>query len=90
VHFEQGRVTHWTDSGDRRLKASNETQRPVAANRTFFGKGSTKDEVRALQGAPLRESGNVWDYGLSRVHFDSKEQVIGWEESPLDPLRVKR
>lgn len=89
VHFAQGRVTHWKDDGGR-LKARNNTKSSATVDRPFFGKGSTKDEVRAAQGTPLRESGNVWDYGLSRVLFDNNELVIGWEESPLDPLRVRR
>jgi hypothetical protein len=90
VYFHNGRVTRWVDSADHRLKVqtagAQPAQIPVV---TTFGIGSTHDEVRAIQGSPLRESGNVWDYGLSRVYFDSSGHVTGWQESPLNLLHVK-
>lgn len=90
VYFRNGRVTRWVDAEDHRLKVqatgAQPAQAPVA---TTFDRGSTHDDVRAIQGSPLRESGNVWDYGLSRVYFDSTGRVTGWQESPLNPLHVK-
>lgn len=51
--------------------------------------GSTKTEVLALQGPPLRQTEYVWYYGKSRIYFrDGK--VTGWYESPGDPIRFNR
>lgn len=90
VFFKNGKVSHWVDSADRRLlvQSNHEPQIHEAAV-LYFDKGSTKAEVRALQGAPLRETDKVWDYGSSRVYFD-RDKVVGWSESPLDPLHIKR
>jgi len=90
VFFKNGKVSYWVDSVDRRLlaKTNHESQIHEAAVQ-YFDRGSTKAEVRALQGAPLREADKSWDYGSSRVYFE-RDKVVGWSESPLDPLRIKR
>ena len=90
VFFKNVKVSHWVDSADLRLlvQSNHESQIHEAAV-LYFDKGSTKAEVRALQGAPLREADKVWDYGSSRVYFD-RDKVVGWSESPLDPLHIKR
>jgi hypothetical protein len=97
VYFINGRVTRWTHSENLRLKVPDDSHpdrgaKPTAPTPSIntFGRGATKDEVRAVQGTPLRESGDTWDYGLSRVYFDRAGRVSGWQESPLDPLRIKR
>jgi hypothetical protein len=54
-----------------------------------FDVGSTKNEVRAIQGTPVTETDSVWDYAPSRVFFE-RNRVIRWEESPMQPLRVPR
>jgi hypothetical protein len=90
VYFHKGRVTRWSETEDRRLKVQAAGTQPAQAPAaTTFSRGSTHDEVRTVQGSPLRETGNVWDYGLSRVYFDSAGRVTGWKESPLNPLHVK-
>ncbi len=90
VFFKNGKVSHWVDSADRRLlAASNHDPQTHEATVQYFDRGSTKAEVRTLQGVPMRETDKVWDYGLSRVYF-SRDKVVGWSESPLDPLRIKR
>lgn len=92
VYFQNGRVTRWSDSEPPRLKVQSEagSSRMPAPAVALFTRGSSKHEVRAIQGAPLRESAETWDYGLSRVYFDRNGRVSGWQESPLDPLRVER
>lgn len=91
VFFQNGRVTHWHDSEPPRLKVQNDaSSSPVLAPViTHFTRGSNKDEVRAVQGTPLRETEEVWDYGLSRIYFDRSGRVSSWQESPLEPLRIK-
>jgi hypothetical protein len=88
VYFVQGKVQHWEESPDNPLRTSikpgGEKMRAE-----FFGKGSSKKEVLAVQGAPERDAGNVWDYGVSRVYFDH-DRVKSWDESPLHPLRVRQ
>jgi len=87
VYFTNGTVVHWDESISDPL---NIRHRPVPVQRpAHFSVGSTKTDVRAVQGEPVRESQNVWDYGISRVYFES-ERVVGWHESPMDPLKVKR
>lgn len=62
---------------------------PTSALSTGFNVGSTKAEVRALQGRPLVETATVWDYGNSRVYFRD-ERVTGWHDSPYNPLKLAR
>ena len=90
VFFKNGKVSHWVDSADRRLLAQSSHESPIhEAAVQYFDKGSTKAEVRAIQGSPLRETDKVWDYGISRIYFD-RDKVVGWHESPLEPLRTRR
>jgi hypothetical protein len=88
VYFAKGKVQHWKESPDNPLQVNikPETEK---MNAEFFGKGSSKKEVLAVQGAPDRDAGSVWDYGVSRVYFDN-DRVKNWDESPLYPLRVRR
>lgn len=88
VFFKNGKVSHWVDSLDRRLLAQSSDKIQEREMR-YFDKGSTKAEVLTLQGIPLRETDEVWDYGLSRIYF-YKGKVVGWYESPLELLHIKR
>jgi curved DNA-binding protein CbpA len=53
-----------------------------------FMRGSTKDEVRRVQGAPIFASDSKWTYGASHVYF-SGDRVQSWYSSPSNPLRVE-
>jgi len=88
VYFAKGKVQRWEESPDNPLRTSIKPW-TEKMNTEFFGKGSSKKEVLAVQGAPERDAGNVWDYGVSRVYFDN-DRVKGWDESPLNPLRVRQ
>jgi len=85
IHFAQGKVISWSQHPDNPLRIARD--QPVRMQEGTFEVGSTKDEVRAIQGTPITETETVWDYGPSRVHFKSN-RVIRWEESPMQPLRV--
>jgi len=91
IMFANGRVTKWQDTQPPILKVTDHHPQTIAGTKNIqsFGHGSSKEEVRTVQGQPLRESDREWDYGLSRVYFDRDGRVIRWRESPLDPLRVK-
>lgn len=88
VYFSKGKVFRWHESLDNPLHVDILPSLEKDGTR-FFGRGSTKAEVLAVQGAPDRDAGSVWDYGLSRVYFE-KDRVTGWQEGPLNPLRVRR
>lgn len=55
----------------------------------YLTRGSTKQDVLAIQGRPLRETDTTWDYGLSRINFQHGK-VIDWYENPMNPLIVQR
>jgi hypothetical protein len=88
VYFAKGKVLHWDENIDNPLKvhALAETD---SLSRLHFGLGSSRGEVLAVQGRPDSDAGNVWDYGLSRVYFEN-DRVTGWQESPINPLMVRR
>lgn len=56
---------------------------------TVFSIGSSKEDVRMVQGAPSQERDATWDYGVSKVYFRG-DRVSGWHESPLNPLKVRK
>jgi hypothetical protein len=87
VHFARGKVISWEEHPDNPLRGTRDQS--VQSHRRYFDIGSTKDEVRAIQGTPVTETDTVWDYAPSRVYFE-RSRVIRWEESPLQPLRVHR
>lgn len=85
IRFEQGKVVSWNQHPDDPLRIARDI--PVELRDGIFDVGSTKDEVRSIQGTPVSETETVWDYGTSRVYFDHN-RVVRWEASPLQPLRV--
>jgi DnaJ domain len=87
IRFSQGKVVSWTQHPDNPLRIARD--QPIELREGVFDVGSTKNEVRAIQGAPVSETETVWDYGTSRVYFDHN-RVVRWETSPLQPLRVPR
>ena len=85
IRFAQGKVISWNQHPDNPLRIARD--QPAQMQDGTFEVGSTKDEVRAIQGTPVTETETIWDYGPSRVHFKNN-RVIHWEESPAQPLRV--
>jgi hypothetical protein len=83
IQFLQGRVVSWVENPANPLRVT----RDEPAGSGAFGVGSTRAQVRAIQGPPVTESDTVWDYGPSRVFFE-RDRVVRWEESPMHPLRV--
>ncbi len=83
IQFLQGRVVSWVENPANPLRVTHDEPAGSGA----FGVGSTRAQVRAIQGPPVAESSTVWDYGPSRVFFEN-DRVVRWEESPMFPLRV--
>lgn len=91
VYFENGVVTHWVEDSDNPLMLSRTEESDKGSpppEKRFFSVGSTKQEVRAIQGAPLRETDTLWEYRVSRIYFKN-DRVTSWYSSPLDPLRAR-
>lgn len=87
IRFDRGRVISWEEHVENPLRIDH--HRVALQHERLFGVGSTKDEVRAIQGAPVAETANVWYYGPSKIYFEH-DSVVRWEESPMQPLRVAR
>lgn len=92
VTFVNGLVYSWHDDPDSPLKIwiePNELDSRTGHSRltSRFTYGSTKADVEAIQGPPLTKGDEMWDYGVSRVYF-SKNRVVRWFNSPMQPLRV--
>mgnify|MGYP001579240134 FL=1 len=88
VYMEKGAVTKWENDSESPLKAYII---PTSRNPSVkqFSLGSSKQEVRAVQGAPLMENENLWEYRISRIYFKD-QKVSGWYDSPLDPLKIHK
>lgn len=86
VRFASGVVVAWSSDPFSPLRAPDDMVKTETAPR--FTVGSTKAEVRAIEGAPLFESEKVWDYGVSKVYFEGG-RVTHWQSSPLRPLRAR-
>src|SRR5262245_20463758 len=87
IRFEKGRVISWEEHVENPLRIDH--HRVALLSERLFGVGSTKDEVRAIQGSATVETGNVWYYGSSKIYFE-RDLVVRWEESPMNPLRAAR
>lgn len=84
---QEGQPAGWHDS----LSGSpGENELPAPDKRLpYITRGSTKQEVLAIQGQPLRKTETSWDYGLSRINFHNGK-VTDWYENPMNPLIVER
>lgn len=88
VYFANGVVISWEHDPADPLKATALPE-TTKSNPLSFTLGSTKAEVRAVQGAPLIETDTLWDYGLSKVYFHDGK-VTGWDSSPMYPLKARK
>ncbi len=91
VYFEDGVVARWVEDSGHPLmisRAEESDKGPSPPVKKLFSVGSTKQEVRAIQGAPLRETDTLWEYRVSRIYFKN-DRVTSWYSSPLDPLHIR-
>jgi outer membrane protein assembly factor BamE (lipoprotein component of BamABCDE complex) len=77
IRFLRGRVVSWEEHSDNRLRVSRTDASQFRGR--LFTVGTSKDEVRALQGTPATETDTVWDYTWMRVYFEHNH-VTRWVE----------
>jgi hypothetical protein len=65
-----------------------EPRPPVTDGAGYFTVGSTKNDVRRVQGIPKEFSEGEFDYGFSKVYF-SHDVVHSWHNSRVNPLKVR-
>ena len=92
VHFVDGLVASWEIGVSDPLYAMQtyDSDEQATAEPQHSGKivkGATKADVQAIQGKPLFQSEDVWEYRVSRIYFKDGK-VVGWHNSPLDPLKI--
>lgn len=92
VTISEGKVLDYVNKGNLKVKDApirdSELDSLPKSSAGYITLGSTKDEVLAIQGTPTNFDEYRWWYGLSYVSFQNG-RVVGWENSILDPLRVK-
>jgi hypothetical protein len=88
VYFDQGHVTHWENDPSSPLNVSLDTTLDDSRI-TGIDIGRTKAEVRSIQGKPLIEHENEWDYGASKIYFRNG-RVSGWYSSEFSPLKIEK
>lgn len=81
----EGTQGEWKESAKGAARGST----PTTGRLPYITHGSTKQDVLAIQGRPLRETDTAWDYGLSRINFQN-DIVTDWYENPMNPLVVQR
>lgn len=93
VTISQGKVISYENRGNLKVKELPveriETRSPSISQVKHFTIGSTKKEVKAIQGIPTKMELNRWWYGKSCVVFKEKK-VVGWSSSPDFPLKARR
>jgi hypothetical protein len=86
IYFVNGSVSRWDSHLDNPLRASFDVA-PETTGMAFIKQGSTKAEVRAIQGTPWHQTEREWVYGASRIYF-SGDVVTGWDDSIRNPLKI--
>lgn len=82
VFFIGDKVVGWENAPVRfRLNVQLRPAHQVEETLHYFAKGSTRDQVLAIQGTPTGFSFNSLEYGLSKVHFKDG-RVTSWEDNP--------
>lgn len=88
VYFADGAVVRWVNDPRNPLRIGPDAPESSPEPNTF-SLGSTKAQVKAIQGRPLLETDHEWDYGASKIYFKG-DQVSGWYSSPFEPLRTSK
>ncbi|WP_449429521.1 J domain-containing protein [Rhodanobacter umsongensis] len=62
-------------------------ERATTASPSMLELGMDIDAVRAIQGDPVIDGADQWEYGPSWIRFENGK-VVDWYSSPLNPLRT--
>ena len=85
IHFLDGVVTQWDEELESPLKIRRYRD---PSDEVLIVPGTTKAEVRKIQGNPTVETASIWSYGRSQIFFVG-DRVVNWREFPLEPLKVR-
>ena len=87
LYFSNGSLVGWKIDIRSPLRAKIWPDATVDPDLEYFGVGSTKNDVIALEGTPTLYSENTFGYGPSQVTFKNN-RVVSWKSDPIAPLRV--
>ncbi len=73
---------------EKKLGTDRAKVRSGAPSAQAFRIGSTRRQVRMVQGNPDRESDSTWWYGNSEVYF-AGGRVVGWQVAASSPLKTR-
>lgn len=88
VQFDGNKVISWTSSELNPLKVGIILDPNRFYSERYFGVGSRRDEVAAIQGAPDIVEANRWTYGDAWVEFDA-DTVVSWENNASIRLAIR-
>lgn len=88
VQFDGNKVVSWTSSELNPLKVGMILDPTRFYSDRYFGVGSRKDEVAAIQGAPTIIEPDKWTYGDAWVEFDS-DTVVTWQNDASIQLSIR-
>ena len=88
IQFDGNKVISWTNSELNPLKVGIILDPNRFYSERYFGVGSRRDEVAAIQGAPDIIEPNKWIYGDAWVEFD-EDSVISWQNDASIRLAIR-
>jgi hypothetical protein len=87
LYFSKDSLVGWKIDVRTPLHAKIWPDAPVDPDLEYFGVGSTKNDVIALEGTPTLYSENTFGYGPSQVTFKNN-RVVSWKSDPIARLHV--
>ncbi len=88
VQFDGDKVVSWNSSELNPLKIGMILEPGRFYSDRYFGRGSRKDEVASIQGAPDIIEPNLWTYGEAWIEFDS-DTVVSWQNDNSIRLSIR-
>jgi hypothetical protein len=88
VQFDGDKVISWTSSDLNPLKVGMILDPKRFYSERYFGVGSRRDEVAAIQGAPDIIEPNKWIYGNAWILFDA-DTVVSWQNDASIRLAIR-
>ncbi|NQV41167.1 MAG: J domain-containing protein [Candidatus Marinimicrobia bacterium] len=88
VQFDGNKVISWTSSELNPLKVGIILDPKRFYSERYFGVGSRRDEVAAIQGAPDIIQPDKWTYGDAWIEFDG-DTVVSWQNDASIRLAIR-